>query len=245
VTVYYHDEFATLHHGDCREILATIERGSVGLLATDPPYGIGYQGMRSKRGPAHDHGPIVGDDGSLDVAPIIEAAARTLAAGRHVYVFGSTAESLAAVECLTAAVDLIWDKGSPGMGDLAALYGPSTEPIAFATYRPSRANREQGRGRLSSRLRRGSVLRVPRMQSKQNDAHPTGKPVALMRQIIESSSMLGDVVLDPFAGSGSTLVAATLAGRRSIGIEIEERYCERAAERLRSARTLRTAMEAA
>lgn len=82
------------------------------------------------------------------------------------------------------------------------------------------------------------------MNSAQNDDHPTGKPVALMRQIIESSSLVGDLVLDPFAGAGSTLVAAVVSGRQAIGIELEEKYCERAARRLRAARTLRLALEA-
>jgi site-specific DNA-methyltransferase (adenine-specific) len=56
--------------------------------------------------------------------------------------------------------------------------------------------------------------------------------VALLRQIIESSSCLDETVLDPFVGVGSTLVASRLEGRRSIGIEIDERYCEIAAQRL-------------
>jgi DNA modification methylase len=62
--------------------------------------------------------------------------------------------------------------------------------------------------------------------------HPTEKPVMLLRQLIEASSLHGDVVLDPFLGSGSTVVAARTEGRRAVGIEIEERYCEIAAKRL-------------
>jgi len=68
--------------------------------------------------------------------------------------------------------------------------------------------------------------------------HPTEKPVALMRLLIESSSLPGEIVLDPFAGVGSTLVAAVVTGRRAIGIEIDERYAEIAAERLRKAEAI-------
>lgn len=235
--VYYEDEFATLWCGDCRDVLPTIERGSVGLLATDPPYGIEY---RSNFGGGD---AIAGDDGTLDVPAIVALSVDTMNHGRHAYVFGFTVDHLAAVESLSAGVDLLWDKGAPGMGDLSSMWGPSTEPLAFAVYRPSKAERAQGRGRLAARMRRGVVLRVPRNTSPNAD-HPTGKPVALMRQIIESSSLVGDVVLDPFAGAGSTLVAAVVSGRQAIGIELEEKYCERAARRLRAARTLRLALEA-
>jgi site-specific DNA-methyltransferase (adenine-specific) len=62
--------------------------------------------------------------------------------------------------------------------------------------------------------------------------HPTPKPEWLMRQLIESSSRPADTVMDPYMGSGTTLVAAKALGRRAIGIELEERYCEIAAKRL-------------
>ena len=68
--------------------------------------------------------------------------------------------------------------------------------------------------------------------------HPTEKPVALMRLLIESSSLPGEIVLDPFAGVGSALVAAVVTGRRAIGIEIDKRYAEIAAERLRDAEAI-------
>ena len=62
--------------------------------------------------------------------------------------------------------------------------------------------------------------------------HPSQKPIALLRQLTEKFSRPGDLILDPFVGSGGTLVAAAELGRRAIGIEIEERYCEIAAKRL-------------
>lgn len=76
----------------------------------------------------------------------------------------------------------------------------------------------------------GDVWRFPIERHRQ---HPAQKPLPLMSQIIRVSSRPNDIVLDPFAGSGSTLVAAKNLGRRAIGIELEERYCEIAAERLR------------
>jgi site-specific DNA-methyltransferase (adenine-specific) len=65
--------------------------------------------------------------------------------------------------------------------------------------------------------------------------HPMEKPVDILRQMVESSSMIGETVLDPFCGSGSVLLAAQLEGRVAIGIEIDERYCEIAAKRIEGA----------
>ena len=237
--VYYEDEFATLWCGDCRDVLPTIGRESVDLLATDPPYGVGYRSNFSD-----NHSAIAGDDGSIDIDAAVALAASKLRDGRHLYVFGVDGERLATLPSIAPTVSLVWDKGGPGMGDLSVLYGPSTEPIAFGVYRPSEADRNAGRGRLTARLRRGSVLRCPIDRGMAAREHPTQKPVALMRTIIESSSLVGDLVLDPFAGAGATLVAAVVSGRRVIGIELEEKYCERAARRLRAARTLRLALEA-
>jgi site-specific DNA-methyltransferase (adenine-specific) len=62
--------------------------------------------------------------------------------------------------------------------------------------------------------------------------HPTEKPVMLLRQLIEASSLFGETVLDPFMGAGSTLVAAKAEGRKAIGVEVDERYCEIAASRM-------------
>ncbi len=81
-------------------------------------------------------------------------------------------------------------------------------------------------------MRRGTVLRSLRPHSRLVNRHPTEKPVDILRELIESSSRIGELVLDPFAGVGSTLVASWLESRRAIGIEIEERYCEIAAKRL-------------
>jgi site-specific DNA-methyltransferase (adenine-specific) len=62
--------------------------------------------------------------------------------------------------------------------------------------------------------------------------HPTVKPVGLLRQLVGMSTDAGETVLDPFMGSGTTLLACKVEGRRAVGIEVEERYCEIAANRL-------------
>jgi DNA modification methylase len=113
---------------------------------------------------------------------------------------------------------LIWDKGDwPGMGDLSMPWGPSTEEIYVI-----------GSGFVGRR--KGSILRDTRRPCS-GSFHPTQKPVGLMSQLV-GSCPCGSVVVDPFMGSGSTLVAAKSVGRRAVGIEIDERYCEVAARRL-------------
>lgn len=220
---YYEDADATLYLGDCREVLPQLVRDAADLLVTDPPYEIDY---KSNRG---NHDRIAGDDGSLDIQACLALACKKLRRGRHAYVFGGGALDRTP---LAAAVELIWDKELVGMGDLSLPWSRSHEPITFAVYEPSQANRDKGYGGLAARLRQGSVLRVQRVQGAATTRHPTEKPVPLLRQLIESSSVWGETVLDPFVGVGSTMIAARLEGRRSIGVELDERYAEIAAKRL-------------
>ncbi len=214
----------SLYLGNAAEIVPQLTN-DVDLLATDPPYGVSYQSNYRK-----DPTPIIdGDRGDVDVSAIIAACLPRLGRMRHVYVFGPS--DVAQHERLKSQIELIWDKEATGMGDLSSPWGPGHERITFAIHAAWRSDRTRGRGGLSARLRSGSVIRVPKVNSK-HLRHPNEKPVALMRQLIESSTNVGETVLDPFCGSGSTLVAAMLGGRRAIGIECDERYFRTAVERV-------------
>lgn len=219
---YYQRNGITLYLGDCAEIEVPCD-----LIVTDPPYA-----QEFKSGKSDLWGAIQGD--GKDDAPATVAALgkalKGLRRGRHVYIFekGFDLSSLP----LCGFTELIWDKETIGMGDLSVPWGPQHEKIRFATYEISKANREKGYGNLSARLRKGSVIRSTRAISGAVKHHPTEKPVDVLRQLIESSSVMGEIVYDPFAGSGSTLIAAALEGRLAIGCEYEERYCETAAKRL-------------
>jgi site-specific DNA-methyltransferase (adenine-specific) len=227
VEPYFQNDWATLYLGDAEEIIPTIPTDSVHLLLADPPYG---QEFKSNRG---SHIKIHGDDSTEYVRVLMGMACKPLRRGRHAYVFGP-AEVIP--EQLTATADLIWDKEIVGMGDLSQPWGLSHENITFAVYEPSKANRVKGYGNLSARMRQGSVIRAQRTNGAATLRHPTEKPVKLLRQLIESSSVMDEVVFDPFAGVGSTLVAAVLEGRRGIGVEIHEPYAEIAAKRLEKLR---------
>lgn len=217
----------TIYHGDCRDLRAIDLIAD--LIVTDPPYGVSWQSNRRRR-----EGKLDAIEGDTSVDMAIEglgAALTRLRRGRHVYAFGRYDWSTLP---LCEAVEIVWDRQLIGTGNLYSVWGPQHDIIQFAVYEISKANREKGFGRLAARLRRGSVIREQRKNSAQVSRHPAEKPVGVLRQLIEASSCLGEIVLDPFAGIGSTLVAALLEGRRSVGVEVRETYVDIAVERVRT-----------
>lgn len=224
---YYEQDGITIYHGDCRDVLPTLE--AVDAVITDPPYGIEWNGMgRSK---ACSLSSIANDNPDFDVKGIIGLTLKALRDKRHCYVFGKF--DLTGLP-IGSVAELIWDKiipGPPGPG----CWQYQHEYIQFFVKQAIPSARISGRGNMAARIRRGSILRYKRVNGAGIKLHPTEKPVALLQELVESSSRHGEVVLDPFMGSGSTLVAALIEGRRAIGIEIEEKYCEIAVKRLAQA----------
>jgi site-specific DNA-methyltransferase (adenine-specific) len=212
-TPYYQDESVTLYLGDCRDILPGV--GPVDLVLTDPPYGINYvSNYTTGRGVR----PITNDGARLAVA-LQRAVIPLLRAGHVLWftrwdVWPDVWMELGPYFPLRGM--LIWDKSDPGMGDLDH-WGPSYEMIASAGWGKTTGSRDQ------------SVLRYPKLPAGRR-SHPTEKPPGLLQYLI--GKLQPETVLDPFAGAGSTLVAARDLGRRAIGIEVDERYCEIAARRL-------------
>jgi site-specific DNA-methyltransferase (adenine-specific) len=223
MTPYYEDGGIAIYHGDCREILPLLKRASCHLIVTDPPYRVAWRSGRRKV----KFEVMKGDrEPGLAVAAT-KLALRVLAGNRHLYVFGRYDWDGVNVGM---PAELIWDKMMMGLPHDRSAWSRSHEYITFLCHcRPG----EKGRDGSPARLRRGTVLRFARKNSVAV-RHPAEKPVGLLRELIEISSRMGETVLDYFAGIGSTLVAARLEGRRAIGIEIEERWCEIAAERLRA-----------
>ncbi|UAW08544.1 DNA methyltransferase [Mycobacterium phage Leozinho] len=220
MTPYYQDDQVTLYHGDCREVIRELAPQSVNLVMTDPPYGMNYDSGWS--------GASVHLDGTRlclrmyrELLPLV---ARIMAPDSHMYWFTRWDVWPDAYDCIAPHVPvrnmLVWDKGHPGMGNLES-YGYSFEMAVFA----SKGHRPLVGGRPNSIFK---VNPVPNSQR----VHPTEKPIGLLSDWIERSSVAGEVVFDPFAGSGSTLVASRNLGRRAVGVEIEERYCELTAKRL-------------
>jgi DNA modification methylase len=209
VKPYYERDGITIYHGDCWDVLPTL--APVDLVLTDPPYGIGEaRGKNASRGNlglARDYGVADWDD----APPSAETIALVRAASRWQIIFGGNFFPLPPSSCW-----LVWDKDN-GANDFADC------ELAWTNL-----------PKAVRRLRwRWAGMRQERMGAdKEARVHPTQKPLPVMRWCIQQAPDDCMTVLDPFMGSGTTLRAAKDLGRRAIGIEIEERYCEIAAKRL-------------
>jgi site-specific DNA-methyltransferase (adenine-specific) len=222
VKPYYDDGTVTIYHGDCRDVADAIQPGSTDLLLTDPPYGAAWVAKGSTVQSA-----IAADgarQGMRVVRQALFACLPTLAADAHALVFchwQSWPDFYDAVSgYLPIKNALIWHKAAGGMGNVRADYIKDYEVILYA--------------RLGDRIigGDGSYSNVLSGFSRpQNRTHPAEKPVALLRQLVMRHAPAGGMVLDPFMGTGSALVAAAECGRRAVGIELDERYCEIAARR--------------
>ena len=212
---YYTDESVTLYHGDCREITEWLDAD---VLVTDPPYGVkwtsGVTSYRRTTPRVVGHtAPIAGDRDTEARDAVLTAWGE-----RPAVVFGSWR----APRPRRTTHRLIWHKAGMAPGPINAAFMSQDEEVYILG---------DGAWRKSSPPLR-SVLATTEARSLAvtETGHPTPKPVGLMEVLIDRCPP--GTIADPFAGSGSTLVAAKQLGRRAIGVEIDERYCEIAARRL-------------
>jgi DNA modification methylase len=206
VTPYYDDGQIFIYHGDCRDVLPSIAGG---VLITDPPYGLQAvsdgDGYGRRQNHAREDLHIANDhDGAMR-----DAALALWSGPAAVFHTPRLPEPPGPWD-----FRLVWDKCRPGMNSGAWRYSHELIFVRGEWARVSDAA--------------FSVIRIPAVQAP---VHPHEKPVALMRALVIAATV-GPIV-DPFMGSGATLRAAKDLGRRAIGIELDERYCEIAAQRLR------------
>jgi site-specific DNA-methyltransferase (adenine-specific) len=198
--------------GDCLSVLPQLPSESVDLLLTDPPYGMRYRGKRWGK-------PMQGDADLSWFRPFIQEAYRVLKPNTHACLFCNE-YGLATFRAEMAAAGfkvkrlLVWVKDQHTAGDLVGDYANRTEYLLFG---------HKGR-RLLNGHRDANVLFFKRAGRRRD--HPTEKPVDMLRYLIEKSSAPGELVLDPFAGSGSICRAAKDLGRHFLGIEIDPTYAE-------------------
>jgi len=207
---YYQDDAVTIYHGDCRDVLPHL---SADMCVTDPPYGVRYTGGTTVRD------ALVGDDtfGCYEWSlPLLRDAV-----DGPLYVFAPDV----ALPTIVAAAGtwlrsvIVWRKQAQ-YGALSAHYKQANEFIAYCVP-PGSPSRWCG---PTTETTDWSYRRPTA------SIHPTEKPLAVCDRAMRNHSAM--VVLDPFMGSGTTLRAAKDLGRKAIGIEIDERYCEIAANRM-------------
>ena len=208
--------------GDPADLLKTLQAGSVDLVVTDPPYLVNYKD-RDGRTIANDTNPDA-------VLSVFDQVYRVLKDDSYcISFYGWNA---------VAAFSNKWaELGFRVVGHIV-WYKPYASKTAFAEYRHESAF-ILAKGKPA--LPKHPISDVQPWAYSGNKAHPTEKAVSVITPLIRSFSKPGDVVLDPFMGSGSTNVAAALNGRRSIGIDCEQRYCDHALKRLGGVRRYKQA----
>jgi len=217
VKPYFEGDGVTLYLGDCREVTAWLEAD---VLVTDPPYGIKWSSpagwTNAYGGGSSQHQAGIANDGNT------AARDESLDAwgGKPAVIFGD----LLKPQPKGAVQALIYAKSDDaGIRGAHAGWRRDAEVIYLTGRWPV------GIGGVSSVIRSSGRVAGPRSIALRS-GHPHAKPVDVMETLIMACPP--GVIADPFAGSGSTLVAARNLGRVSVGVEIDERYCEAAARRL-------------
>jgi site-specific DNA-methyltransferase (adenine-specific) len=203
VKPYYEHGGITIYHGDSRECLPAL--GTFDLLLTDPPYGINVTKHRTVGGGgATANGYRRWERSAWDAATSPDVLTEAIARCEHAIVWGGNYYALPPARCW-----LVWNKVQRG-------FSLADGELAWTTLQ--RAVR---------------IIDCPRNPGfYRSQTHPTEKPLKVIQWCLSFAPRGTQTVLDPFMGSGTTLVAATRAGVSGVGIEAEERYCEIAAKRL-------------
>jgi site-specific DNA-methyltransferase (adenine-specific) len=243
VKPYYDHAGVTIYCGDCREVLPTLAPGSIDLVLTDPPYG-----HNNNNGDlAHHREAALGILPAGAAAPLARPIANDGPEANELvrWFFGEANRLMRPGSCCCCCCGggggpdpqfarwslwmdeaigfkqaVVWDKGGLGMG----WHYRRNYELVLVAEKPGAACKWYGGNSQAN------VVRINGIKPGADD-HPTPKPLDLFALFVRLHSLPGDLVLDPFMGHGTTLRAAKDLGRRAIGIEIEERYCEIAARR--------------
>lgn len=221
MSIYYQDEWVTLYHGDCLEMIAELPMANA--VITDPPYSAStHTNAKSNKGKGHGTSQI-DFDALEDPVTLFETFADKTKGWiianvdyKHAFVLDNTPPP--SLRCLRVGV---WVKTNPMPQISADRPAPGWEAIVYM-HRADVKPAWNGGGKSGNYI----------LPLAQGEGHPTSKPIQMVSDWVQKFTNPGDVVLDPFAGSGTTLRAAKDLGRRAIGIEINEAYCEITARRL-------------
>lgn len=219
MTLYYEENGIQIFHGDCRDVTVS----NVDAIVTDPPFFMPADHYQSRVKWQRSWGDvsILGTFWRATLAVLVPSLLPT---GHFITFCNGDSYSVFYPEMychFDTLKSLVWDRGEVGLG---RIWRHRHELMIAARWRESFVDI---RGRLWE-----DVIQVDAIPTKERE-HPIDKPRGLLQVLIEPITPDDGLILDPFMGGGSTLLAARDLGRRAIGIEIEERYCEVAANRLR------------
>lgn len=202
-----------IHCGDALQILSGYPSESADLVVTDPPYLCGYQDRLGRR--------IANDNNGSGVLPVYQEIYRLLKPNSYCVTFYGW----------TAIADFASTWQAAGFRSIGHIVWPKnyTSTKGFMNYQHESAF-VLAKGYPAKPT--SPIDDVQPWEYTGNKAHPTEKSVNIITPLIRSFSKPGDIVIDPFLGSGTTAVAAALTGRRYIGVELEAKYCKHAEQRL-------------
>ena len=221
-----------LYYADSRDIMSMLPPATVDCIVTDPPFGLGMfrEGQTTAGTRLAEQAGHMYDDDPYEIMNMLDEvfmhAARVLKPDGHVYCFFHMTRYEEVFQMLRKhfgtceETPLIWAKNTPGVGDPNQMWVYSYEPILWVN-----------RGRHLVKPQAFNVLKYDTIPHR-SKIHPTEKPAVLLRHLISASCVEKELVMDPFAGSGSTLVAAIRCGCRFYGVEREEKFHRSAVERI-------------
>lgn len=212
---YYEDQWVTLYCGDSREIVPQVDGWDA--VVTDPPYGVQFGGKNTKWTTRRDEDYMAVEDGPeyLD-AVVIPLLAGIIDTGARVVITPGVRNLFRYPK--PAAVGSIFYPSGAGLGKWGFT---CSQPILYYGSDPYLST---GKGHRPDSF--------STTEAAEENGHPCPKPIGTMKWLVNKAALPGETVLDPFAGSGTTLRAAKDLGRKAVGVEISERYCEIAAKRM-------------
>lgn len=220
-------------NADCLEVLREMDAESVDLVLTDPPYGINFRSNHRTKSTLKSTEGILNDgkDNSSFLTEVIKELYRVARNNTHIYWFtrwDKVAEHFPLLEeYFNVKNALIWKKNNWSMGDLQGAYAGQYEVILFAQKGRRILNEVDGRKRHPDIL---EYARVPSQRLR----HSHEKPEELIEFLIRKSSNPGELILDPFAGSGTTAAVAKRLGREFVTIEADIDFYNIAVERVKN-----------
>jgi DNA modification methylase len=231
------DDDVTLYHGDCLDVMQTIEEGSVDAVFTDPPYRVtitktSHQNIKRKNG--NSLCKLEEHDWKLNI-DWIPMMADKLKHGGQLYCYASDMDISYYIDAMvenniqiTAKLVTIQNNPLPAYRKVSYRGG-----IDFIIHARKGGKTNYFRSRSQKELLAYRFYNI--VSGKVRTEHPTQKPLEIVKEWVENSSQEGDIILDPFMGSGTTGVACIQTGRKFIGIEIDETYFKIAEKRIKEA----------